>query len=176
MAQFDELTEVALGNFGLVTASQAAELGIRSKDIAEWVRLGRLNRLGWGVYRIEHYVPSDYDRYAEAAAIVGGEAAVWGESVLAMLNLALVNPLKTSVATTRRIRKRLPNWIRLVKIYPGTKTTTIEGVPCQPLADAILSCRGKIMTERLADAVREAERKGLLGIDEAESLAKEFIR
>ena len=26
MAQFDELTEVALGNFGLVTAAQAAEL------------------------------------------------------------------------------------------------------------------------------------------------------
>ena len=81
MAQFDDITEAALGNFGLITAAQAAEMGVRSKDIAEWVRLGRLERRGWGVYRIAHYVPSDFDRYAEATALVGGDAAVWGESV-----------------------------------------------------------------------------------------------
>ena len=176
MAQFDELTEVALGNFGLVTASQAREIGIRSKDIAEWVRLGRLERLGWGVYRIEHYVPTNFDRYAQAVAIVGRDAIVWGESVLAMLNLALVNPLQVTVATARRNRKKLPEWIHLLMIPQGTKATSIEGVPSQPLADAIRICRGRIMTDRLADAVREAERRGFLGIDDAHALTKEFFQ
>ena len=173
MAQFDELTEVALGNFGLVTAAQAAELGIRSKDIAEWSRKGRLERLGWGVYRIQHYVPSEVDRYAEAVAIVGEGAVVWGESVLAMLNLALVNPLQVFIATPRRLRKRLPDWIRLVKIHDASLSANIEGVPSQPLADAIRVCRGRVMAERLVDAIREAERRGLLEPDEAGNLAKE---
>ena len=174
MSQFDELTETALGNFGLVTAAQAKELGIRSKDIAEWVRLGRLERRGWGVYRIAHYAPTEFDRYAEAATVVGEGAVVFGESVLAMLNLALVNPLKVDVATERRVRRRLPEWVRLVKLPKGEKTENIEGVPCQNLAGAIRCCRGRVMAERLAEAVREAGRKGWLGVDEVEALEKEF--
>lgn len=176
MSQFDELTEVALDNFGLVTAAQAANLGIRTKDISEWVRLGRLDRRGWGVYRIAHYVPSDYDRYAEAVAIVGKDAYIWGESVLAMLNLALVNPLRVDVATTRRVRKKLPGWIRLVRPPKGTVAQNIEGVPSQDLSDAIRFCKGRIMTERLADAVRDAERRGLLGVNEAVALDEELKR
>lgn len=176
MSQFDELTEVALDNFGLVTAAQAANLGIRTKDISEWVRLGRLDRRGWGVYRIAHYVPSDYDRYAEAVAIVGKDAYIWGESVLAMLNLALVNPLRVDVATTRRVRKKLPGWIRLVRPPKGTVAQNIEGVTSQDLSDAIRFCKGRIMTERLADAVRDAERRGLLGVNEAVALDEELKR
>lgn len=174
MSQFDDLIEVALGNFGLISAAQAADMGIRTKDISEWVRLGRLDRRGWGVYRISHYVPSDFDRYAEAVAIVGKDSFIWGESVLAMLNLALVNPLRVDVATSRRLRKRLPDWIRLVRPPKGVNAENIEGVPCQNLADAIRCCRGRVMTERLVDAVREAERKGFLGVDEASMLAKEI--
>lgn len=174
MAQFDELTETALGNFGLVTASQARQLGIRSKDIAEWAKLGRLSRLGWGVYRIAHYVPTAFDRYAEAVAIVGGDAVVWGESVLAMLNLGLVNPLRVEVATSRRVRKRLPEWVRLVKRPKDAEIGSIEGVPSQSLAGAIRVCRGRVMADRLAEAVREAGRKGWLGVDEAEALEREI--
>ena len=158
MAQFDEITEAALDNFGLITAAQAAEMGVRSKDVAEWVRLARLERRGWGVYRIAHYVPTDFDRYAEATTLVGGDAAVWGESVLAMLNLALVNPLRVCVATGKRIRKKLPDWIRLVRKPKGAETENIEGVRCQ----------------KLADAVREAGRKGLLGAGEVRKLGKEL--
>lgn len=173
MTQFDVITETALGNFGLVTAAQAKELGIRSKDIAEWVRLGRMERRGWGVYRIAHYAPSEFDRYAEAVAIVGKGAVVFGDSVLAMLNLALVNPLRVSVATGRRVRHRLPEWIRLVKLPKGEETGNLAGVPCQSLAGAIRACRGRVMAERLAEAVREAGRKGWLGADEAEALERE---
>lgn len=174
MAKFDELTETALGNFGLVTAAQVRQMGIRSKDLAEWVKLGRLSRLGWGVYRIAHYVPTAFDRYAEAVAIVGEDAVVWGESVLAMLNLGLVNPLRLEVATRRRLRKRLPDWVRLVKLPKDAETGNIEGVPSQSLADAIRVCRGRIMAERLADAIREAGRKGWLGEDEVETLEREI--
>lgn len=59
MAQYDQICEQAIGNYGLVTTAEAEALGVRRKDIAEWVKLGRLTRLGHGVYRIEHYLPTE---------------------------------------------------------------------------------------------------------------------
>ena len=44
----------------------------------------------------------------------------------------------------------------------------------QPLADTFRHCKGKVMSQRLAQAVREAEQRGLLGFTEAEALKKEF--
>lgn len=174
MSLYDDICEYAIGNYGLVTTAQAEALGVARKDICEWVQLGRLEKLGRGVYRIAHYLPSEYDRYAEAVALVGGDAAVWGESVLAMHNLALVNPLKVTVAVGRRVRKVLPEWIKLENL-PGHATIDVfSGIRCQNLASAIRQAKGSMLSERLAEAVREAERRGLLRIDEAEKLKKEF--
>ena len=44
----------------------------------------------------------------------------------------------------------------------------------QPLADAFRHCKGKVMSQRLAQAVREAEQRGLLGFTEVEALKKEL--
>jgi hypothetical protein len=49
-----------------------------------------------------------------------------------------------------------------------------DGIPCQALADAIRECRGTVMDERLAEAAREATRKGLLTLSEASQLEREF--
>ena len=176
MSLYDDICEHAIGNYGLVTTAQAEEMGVVRKDLGEWVRLGRLEKLGRGVYRIAHYLPSEYDRYAEAVALVGGDAAVWGESVLAMHNLALVNPLQVSVATGRRVRKALPGWIKLIKLPADADIDTFDGIRCQNLASAIGEAKGRIIAERLREAIREAERKGLLRVSELERLEKEFVR
>lgn len=174
MALYDQLMEEALGNYGLVTTRTAESLGILRKDLGEWVALGRLARLGHGVYRIEHYQPSEYDRYAEAVALVGHDAAIWDDGVLAMHNLALVNPLRVKVATSRRVRKVLPKWIQLVKKPMDAKEDTFEGIRCQNLASVILGSRRKLMTERLRDAIGDASRRGLLRSGELEELRREF--
>ncbi len=174
MRLYDKLCELAIGNYGLVTTAEAEALGIRRKDLAEWVKLGRLTRLGRGVYRIEHYLPTEYNRYAEAVAIVGKDAALWGESVLAMHNLAMVNPLRVRVAAERRVRRALPKWIELVKMPSGGEVDVFEGIRCQNLAKVILECREKLMTERLRAAIGDATRKGLLRSSEVEMLNKEF--
>lgn len=176
MTLYDQICELAVGNYGLITTMEAESLGVRRKDLVEWVKLGRLNRLGYGVYRINHYLPTEYDRYAEAVALVGKDAALWGESVLAMHNLAMVNPLRVQVATARRVRKALPKWIELVKKPKGAQEDVFEGVRCQNLAQTILGCRGKLMTDRLQDAIDDATRKGLLRCSEVEMLNREFNR
>lgn len=176
MTLFDDICEAAIGNYGIVTSSQAVGMGVHLKDMLEWVKLGRMVKCGRGVYRIMHYVPTEYDRYAEAVALVGDDAYIWGESVLAMHNLALVNPEKILIASKHRVRKQLPLWISVIKYPENAKVDDFNGIPCQNIVDAIMEARGKIMTERLAMAVREAETKGLLSVPESFALSKEFLK
>lgn len=174
--KFDDLMESAVANYGLVTTAEAAGMGIARKDLCDWVKRGRLTKCGHGVYRVRHYLPTEYDHYAEAVALVGGKALLWGESVLAMHNLAMVNPLHIFVATDRRVRKRLPDWLKTVKRPTDCVADDFNGIPCQNLASVIRDARGKVMADRLREAVAEAERKGLLRVSEVEELRKEFAR
>ena len=45
------------------------------------------------------------------------------------------------------------------------EVTNYEGIPCQSVADALRFCKGRVMKERLADALRVAVHEGL--VDEA---------
>lgn len=174
MRQYDELCDLAVSNYGLVTSQSIGSLGIRLKDVLEWVKSGRLEKRGRGVYRLAHYLPTEYDTYAEAVALVGDTAMICGESVLAMHNLALVNPVQTHVAVRRRLRRALPDWIKVEKATAGMTEDNFNGIPCQKLSEVIRQSRGKVLTERLAAAVNEAGTRGLLDVFEYESLKREF--
>ena len=54
MTKYDELCDVAVANYGLVTAKEIDALGIHLKDVLEWIKLGRMEKRGRGVYRIAH--------------------------------------------------------------------------------------------------------------------------
>lgn len=168
MARFDEIYEIAADNYGLITYSQVINAGVTSVELRRFVVDGRLERLGQGVYKLTRYIPTPLDQYAEAVALVGQGAYIQGMSVLAMHNLALVNPLKTTVATTKRVRKKLPGWIQAVKANSSDAITTYEGIPSQSVADALRLCKNRIMKERLADAVKTAVNEGL--VDEREEV------
>ena len=174
MTKYDELCDMAVSNYGLVTAKEINALGIHLKDVLEWVKLGRIEKRGRGVYRLSHYLPTEYDIYAEAAALVGDTAIICGESVLAMHNLALVNPAHVHVAVRRRLRKKLPGWIVTEKATSKMTEDCFNGIPCQKLAEVIRQMRGRILTERLASAVHEAGTRGLLDVFEYDALKKEF--
>lgn len=78
MKLYDNINATALSNYGLITSSQATALGVRLKDLLEWVKIGRLEKCWRGVYRLVHYLPTEYDRYAEALATVGDDSMIWG--------------------------------------------------------------------------------------------------
>lgn len=46
MTKYDELCEVAVSNYGLVTAKMIDALGIHLKDVLEWVKSGRIENAG----------------------------------------------------------------------------------------------------------------------------------
>lgn len=174
MTAYEKIYEQAADNYGYITTREASELGVPKSEMSALAKRNRLVRKGYGVYRLAtHYLPTEYDGYAEAVLLGGDGAIVWGESVLAMHDLALVNPPVIEIATDRRVRRTLPPWIRLVR-RSGGAVDHYQGIPCQPLADAIRACRGSVMDERLADGVRKAEQNGELRLGEAERLLREM--
>ena len=174
MTAYEKIYEQAADNYGYITTREASELGVPKSEMSALAKRHRLVHKGYGVYRLAtHYQPTEFDGYAEAVLLVGDGAIVWGESVLAMHDLALVNPPVIEVATDRRVRRTLPTWIKVVH-RKGGEIAYYQGIPCQPLADAIRACKGAVMAERLSEGVRKAERNGEFRLGEAEQLLKEI--
>lgn len=174
MTHWEAINEIGLDNYGIVTTDDAKGICNPRIELPRWVKIGRLENLGRGVYRLSQYTPSEYDQYAEAVAHVGKEAFVYGMSVLAMHNLALVNPAKVFVATSVRHRKQLPDWIEVVRPGPNVKREDFNGVRSQSVADALRTCKDSLMRERIVAAVVDAKRRGLIDHHEAMELEKEF--
>lgn len=173
MSKYEEIYEVAADNYGLVTRDEAARMGVSDKELSRLASDGRLIRIGHGVYRIKHHVPGQLDPYAESVALAGPGAYLYGESVLAMFALCPTNPAKIHIGTPRRIRRRLPRGMKVVQRKNVADVTEYEGIPSQTVGAAIRSCMGKIMPDRLQEAIQEAWRQGLIRKDEAERLSKE---
>ena len=174
MTHYDDIYEVAADGHGIVTTAQADEVGVTTGEMSRWCSEGKLVRRGHGVYKLVRWVPTPYDEYAEAVALAGGSGFLWGESVLSMHGLAFVDPQAVTVATTKRVRRKLPAWVKLVPAPQDEQIVFYEGRPSQRVAAAIKSCEGTVMPARLADAAKQAHGEGLITADEYERLKEEF--
>jgi predicted transcriptional regulator of viral defense system len=158
----DIVREIALDQYGYVTTKQAAEAGVPAIELPKLASRGGLENIGYGLYRVPDIPPQALDQFAEALLRAGEGAFLYGESVLAMFELADVNPRQIKVGVRRRTRPKLPAYIELVLVKGDVVTTHYEGLESQPVADAILECRGRIERARLMDAARQARKEGLL--------------
>lgn len=174
MSLYDDIYEVAADNYGLITSAEVTELGGRTKDLARLVDGGRLFKVGRGVYRIAHHVPTRYDAYAESVALVGADAYLFGESVLALYELMPTNSYRMFVGTSRRVRKALPENIVVTQSSGQSDVGYFEGIPSQTLPAAIRACKGSVMEDRLVEAVRRARELGYIGAAEEADLLEEL--
>lgn len=127
-----------------------------------------------GLYRVPDVPVTAFDQFAESLLRVGEGSYLHGESVLALLGLAEVNPRRIKVAIPKRARSKLPAFIELTRVAGDLRTTLYEGLPAQPVADAILECRGRVEIERLLGAARQARADGLLTTAEWQRVRKEL--
>jgi len=158
----DIVREIALDHYGYVTTKQAAEAGVPAVELPKLAARGGLENVAYGLYRVPDVPPTAFDQFAEALLRVGEGAYLHGESVLALFGLADVNPRNIKVAVHRRARPTLPAFVELTHVKNDARTTFYEGLEAQPVADAILECRGRIETVRLLDAAKQARKDGLL--------------
>ena len=154
--------ELALDGHGFVTTSGAAEIGVPAVELRKLAQRGALTHVAYGVYRFDAIPADRFSEYAEAVLRVGEDAFLTHYAVLAMHELALVNPRAVRVGTTRRVRRDLPDWIKLVTRTDDVDVTTYEGIRSTTVAAALRDCIGTVPRDRLRDALDEARRRGLV--------------
>ncbi|MHA7153768.1 type IV toxin-antitoxin system AbiEi family antitoxin domain-containing protein [Arthrobacter sp. TMN-50] len=164
--------EIALDHYGYVTTREAVEEGVPAVELPKLAARGGLEHVAYGLYRVPDVPPSRYDQFAEALLRAGEGAYLHGESVLALFGFADVNPRQIKVAVRRRARPKLPTFVELTQVRGDVHTTFYEGLESQPVADALLECRGRIETERLLDATKQARAEGLLTTTEWQLVRK----
>lgn len=174
MSYYDNIYERAVDNHYLFTTADAADLGIPVVELGKLSSRGRLERLGNGVYRLSRHVPSEADPYAVAVARVGRDAYLWGESVIELLGLAPTTPGRIWVATPHRVRKSLPEGVVTVRSDASAPLDNYDGVPGQRVADAIRACTGRVMPERLRDAMERGRELGYVTTREENGLMEEM--
>lgn len=162
MSYYDRILDFAMDNHYLVSTDDARELGVPPAELPKLAARGRLENLSRGLYRVSRYVPSDSDAYAVAVARAGGDAYLYGESVLALLGLAPTNLSRIFVASPRRVRRRMPETVRVVFAPGASASGSYDGIPSQTVAEALRSCQGSMMPDRLAAAARRARDLGYL--------------
>ena len=158
----DVVREIAMDHHGYVTTKDAAAAGVPGVELPKLARYGRIEHVAYGLYQVRDLPPYVFAPYAEALLRVGGGAFLYGETVLALLGLAGVNPRRIRVAVPGRTRAGLPDAIDLVRVGSSIRVVEYEGLRCQPVGDALLECRGRIETARLVAAVGDARRNGYL--------------
>ena len=154
--------EIALDHYGYVTTGAAAAAGVPAIELPKLAARGGLENIAYGLYRVPDIPPHDLDQFAEALLRAGDGAFLLGESVLAMFRLGDVNLRQIKVGVRRRARPKLPDFIQLIPVKGDVQTTHYEGLESQTVADAILECRGRVETERLMEAAKQARKEGPL--------------
>lgn len=167
MKMYDEIWGIAEDNYGIITSTQAAEIGVSRQNMRKMVKAGMLTRLCHGVYQVKHHVPTRRDVYAAAVAMGGNLAYLRGASVAALLELAPTDPAYIYIGAANRVRRKLPDGY-VLKDMKDAETTFYDGIRCQRIADALREARseGVMEAERVFAAAEKANEKGLLTDEE----------
>lgn len=173
MAKIDDIYE-AVDDFGLITSAEAREHGMPNAELVQLARRGKLRRVARGVYRMPVWPYQEAAPYAIAVKSAGPDAYLYGESVVALLGLAPTDPGRMWVASPGRVRRSLGEGVRVVERQPKARVEHYEGVPSQPVADAVRAAAGTMGRSRALQAAEEAERLGYLAQNEKDRLVEEL--
>ena len=173
MSYRQTVREIAKDQHGFITTSQAKAANVPAVELRKLAYRGALENRGYGVYKILDLPATEFDQFAEIIYRIGDGAFLAGETVLALHNLALVNPYKISVLTTKRVRTKLPKFVTVsIGAISPDEATTIDGIPAITVERALRDCKNKIMPERFKVMVYEAKINGHLTKTEATQLLR----
>lgn len=169
------LREIAYDTHGVITTADATAAGVPAVELRKLAARGALARITYGVYRMLEVPAGELDEYAEAVAVAGPDAVLADEAVLAAHDLAQVNLRRIRVATPRRVRTKLPPTVEVVhKDIPSRDRDSVDGVPAMSIPAALISSRGRVMTERLIEAAHDAARRRLISADQEAAVVNEL--
>ncbi|MBY4796923.1 hypothetical protein K6V98_00885 [Collinsella sp. AGMB00827] len=173
MSKIDNIY-AAVDDFGLVTSEEASQLGMSRAELVQQAHMGKLVRVARGVYRMPVWPSQAQAPYAIAVKSAGKDAFLYGESVVALLELAPTNPSKIWLASSKRCRRNLGQGVSVRQIS-NVDPVLIEGIPCQPIMHAILAAAQTMGVKRAVAAAQEALKKGYITPCEATRIEQELL-
>lgn len=172
MSYRHDLWEIAAQQHGVVTIAEAGDAGVPAVEVRKLAHRGALRAYGKGVY-IHRSVPTtDLTEPAVATALAGDGAFLERETVLDMRGLGQFNPHRIWVATRRRVRRALPEWVVLearVDI-PEEDLTHYEGIPATTVRRALVDVHDRMPSERWKALVEQARQRELIDNHDAANL------
>ena len=182
-SRLDELLPLAEQNDGLVTSTQARELGIADSVLARLTQRGKLERVARGVYRIPYFPTDRLSQYREAVlwarASQGPEqVSLSHETALGVYGISDVNPSQVHISVPKdaRLRRKKPKWIVIHRgDLPSSEVTTHEGLPVTTVAKSVLDvmeATGRLGLAR--QAVKDARKEGYISAAELNRLTRQL--
>lgn len=164
-----DLWEIAAARNGVVTVTEAEDIGVPAVEVRKLASRGALQAHGHGVYRHRDVPTTLFTEPTLAVALAGEGAFLHRESVLDLLDLGQFNPRKVRVGTHRRVRRVLPEWMELENRPDVSEAdlTRYEGIPATTIQRALEDMRHRMPPDRWEALVDEALRRELIGDQEA---------
>ncbi|MDR1426559.1 MAG: type IV toxin-antitoxin system AbiEi family antitoxin domain-containing protein [Bifidobacteriaceae bacterium] len=176
----DELWDVAIDQYGFVTAANARDLGIPVVELGKLASRGKLVRASHGVYRFPQWPVSDRDHLMEAVLWTKDSSAVLShDTALDVLDLCDINPTKLHLTIPKRRwglqRQSVPATyvIHQQNLEPSERGWW-EQIPCVTAAAAIRQgITAKVRPDLLRQAIDAAAGRGLIGQAETGELSEQ---
>jgi predicted transcriptional regulator of viral defense system len=168
---WSRLFEVAVGQEGLFTTGQAAEVGYSPQLLVHHIHGGRVVRVRRGIYRLVHFPAGEHEGlvavwlWSERAGVVSHQTAL----ALHGLSDALPAHLHLTLPTAwSRRRFRVPSGVVLhYGDVPPEDRSWFGAVPTTNPRRSLNDCaRENLSPELLRHAAQDALRRGLVTIDE----------
>ncbi len=133
-------------------------------EVRKLAHRGALRAYGNGVYLHRDVPATELTQPAAAAALAGSGAFLQREAVLDLLGLGQFNPHRIRVATRRRVRRVLPEWVDLEARadVPDEDLTQYEGIPATTVRRALEDVRERMPPERWKALVDQARGRELI--------------
>lgn len=168
---------------GVFTLEDARKSGYSQPLVHHFVRNGRFQRLGRGVYRLAEYPHEENGRLAELAALLGPAAVVSHESALALYPVSDLAPSRyhfTLPRSQRYARRPADDVVIHTASAPLDPRDVVKrhGFKATSLARSIVdSARAGTAPEQVQAAVRVGLNRGLVNAaDLARALVKQPTR
>lgn len=160
------LYEVALEQYGYVTANNAREVGFGPTHLVDLARRGDVDRIAHGLYRFRTVPATVRDQLMEATLWPRGLGVISHETALDLWDLCDVNPAKIHVTVPKhaRVRRQTPAVYAVhLRNLDASDVTLVEGIPVVTVRRAILDVIEAHLAGHLIDqTVDTATRRGLI--------------
>lgn len=164
MSYRHDLWEIAAERHGVVTIAEAEDAGVPAVEVRKLAHRGALRAYGQGVYVHRDIPTTELTQPAVATALAGDGAFLHREAVLDLLGLGQFNPHRIRVATRRRVRRTLPEWVDLESRtnVPGMDLTQYERIPATTVRRALEDIQARTPPERWKALVGQARQRELI--------------